>query len=191
MGLFVGSRLGCPALRRRLVAIVPRPRSEGSDDRSTRPPRPAPAATTPPSWGAVVAGGRPARRGPVPPTARAWAGSGPGDRTVTDRGPLVAIGRLLAPDTGAWRELLSRHVPDSSGHCRSCLSTALGAPVWPCRLRVIAEEAQRAAGELRGVGAADQPQAGESVPAVSSRQPSRPPAPTRPRPGPRASSRWR
>lgn len=53
-------------------------------------------------------------------------------------------GRLLAAG-GAWRTLLDRHVADSGGRCRGCRSSSGGAPVWPCALRAIAEEARRIA----------------------------------------------
>ena len=59
---------------------------------------------------------------------------------------IAAIGRLLAPDRGAWQALLAGHVADAGGHCAGCRSTVSGSPVWPCRLRVVAEEAERVAG---------------------------------------------
>jgi hypothetical protein len=62
---------------------------------------------------------------------------------VTVQPVIAEIGRLLAPDHGAWRSLLASHVSDAGGHCAGCRSTVIGSPVWPCRLRVVAEEAQR------------------------------------------------
>ncbi|MGI9004292.1 MAG: hypothetical protein ACR2GH_22015, partial [Pseudonocardia sp.] len=57
--------------------------------------------------------------------------------------PPSEIARLLAPDPALWRKLLDRHRADASGHCGGCASTAVGASVWPCTLRMIAEAAQR------------------------------------------------
>lgn len=50
---------------------------------------------------------------------------------------------LAAANPGAWRRLMTEHVADYSGHCRSCRPSSGASPVWPCRLRAIAEEAER------------------------------------------------
>jgi hypothetical protein len=56
-------------------------------------------------------------------------------------------GILAATDPGAWRKLLSEHVADSSGHCRSCPTSSGASPVWPCGLRMIGEVAERMAAQ--------------------------------------------
>ena len=40
-----------------------------------------------------------------------------------------------------WPRLRLAHVADRTGHCRACRSETTGSPIWPCRLRVLADEA--------------------------------------------------
>jgi hypothetical protein len=49
----------------------------------------------------------------------------------------------LAPMIGVWRQLLTDHVPDSSGRCQACTQGGTGIPTarWPCGPRRIAEAA--------------------------------------------------
>ena len=42
-----------------------------------------------------------------------------------------------------WPRLKLTHVADRTGHCQECTSHATGSPVWPCRLRTLADEAER------------------------------------------------
>jgi hypothetical protein len=42
-----------------------------------------------------------------------------------------------------WPKLQVKHVPNEMGRCDACHSHALGTPVWPCRLRDLADEAER------------------------------------------------
>lgn len=44
---------------------------------------------------------------------------------------------LVAGLCGNPERLVAEHVPDASGHCRGCYSTAIGAPAWPCILTMI------------------------------------------------------
>ncbi len=70
----------------------------------------------------------------------------PGEGAVTDQPVdqlLGVAGILAATDPGAWRKLLTEHVADSSGHCRSCPTSSGASPVWPCGLRMIGELAER------------------------------------------------
>ncbi len=74
-------------------------------------------------------------------------------KTMATNGPSVpaGMGELLAPepdsigdllargDPHVWRSLLAEHVPDHTGHCRSCQLQ-----VHPCRLRGVAEQAELA-----------------------------------------------
>lgn len=54
------------------------------------------------------------------------------------------VAKILAEvDPGAWRRLLAEHTADHSGHCRACRPSSGAAPVWPCSLRAIADEAER------------------------------------------------
>lgn len=50
---------------------------------------------------------------------------------------------LAAHQPETWRWLLAKHVADDTGHCEACRWASRGAPVWPCTLRFVAEEAQR------------------------------------------------
>jgi hypothetical protein len=76
---------------------------------------------------------RPAARAPGPTSATA------------SLSPLAAeFAALLQPD--AIARMLDRHVDDGTGHCRECSSGGqTGRSTWPCRLRVLAEEASRGA----------------------------------------------
>lgn len=70
---------------------------------------------------------------------------------VTDEDAFRGIARTLAwfcPDV--WPQLQSQHVADSTGHCRACYSHATSAPMWPCRLRLLADEAGRLSGLGKG-----------------------------------------
>jgi hypothetical protein len=62
----------------------------------------------------------------------------------------AAASLLVERSNRAWFRLLDEHVPDISGHCPACSSTALGAPVWPCTLWSIARHAQLLAEQRRG-----------------------------------------
>jgi hypothetical protein len=66
------------------------------------------------------------------------------------------VARILpAGDPCSWRRLQAEHVADRTGHCRSCRRYSPGSPVWPCRLRMIADEAERLALSTRPRARAD------------------------------------
>ncbi|MBV9313600.1 MAG: hypothetical protein JO100_07555 [Pseudonocardia sp.] len=56
--------------------------------------------------------------------------------------PVAAAAQFLVRFGGpqSLRRLLAAHVPDASGHCATCRTHTGAAPVWPCRLREIAEQ---------------------------------------------------
>lgn len=67
----------------------------------------------------------------------------------------MAAALLAGQGPGAWQRLRADHVADSGGHCRACSGPSWAAPVWPCRLAVIAAEAARQSegdGRRRGGG---------------------------------------
>jgi hypothetical protein len=41
------------------------------------------------------------------------------------------------------RRILDTHVADDTGHCRGCRYPTMAAPMWPCRLWEIGNEAER------------------------------------------------
>jgi hypothetical protein len=47
----------------------------------------------------------------------------------------------LSPE--AVGRILHEHVADATGHCRGCRFPTTAAPVWPCRLWAIADQARR------------------------------------------------
>ena len=51
------------------------------------------------------------------------------------------VTRALAPLPEVWRRLLQLHVADGSGRCRACTAASRPAAVWPCALRIIADQA--------------------------------------------------
>jgi hypothetical protein len=62
--------------------------------------------------------------------------------TADPRDPLRAAAQLLAHHgtPGIGRQLRIEHAADARGHCPACRQAVSGvAPVWPCRLAVIAE----------------------------------------------------
>ena len=74
--------------------------------------------------------------------AMQWAGGHLMSGSELD--PLGGIAEVLAGgEPCTWRRLLSEHVVDGRGNCRSCRRSSGLAAKWPCILRMIAEEAQR------------------------------------------------
>jgi len=56
----------------------------------------------------------------------------------------VAAEFVAAQSGSGWRHLMAVHAPDVHGNCWACRHVATGAaPTWPCRLAVIAQEAER------------------------------------------------
>lgn len=55
----------------------------------------------------------------------------------------MRLPELLAAMPEVWPVLLAEHRADRTGHCRRCAGATGAAPVWPCRLRVLAEQAGR------------------------------------------------
>lgn len=51
----------------------------------------------------------------------------------------------LAPMVDVWQRLLSQHLPDVAGRCRTCTKGGTGLPSirWPCSIHGIAELARR------------------------------------------------
>ncbi|GAA3236184.1 hypothetical protein GCM10017691_34180 [Pseudonocardia petroleophila] len=51
----------------------------------------------------------------------------------------------LAPMVEVWERLLTLHLPDRTGRCRTCTQGGTGLPgtAWPCALHGIAELARR------------------------------------------------
>jgi hypothetical protein len=56
-----------------------------------------------------------------------------------------SIAELLSASlsSAAVSQILREHVADPTGHCRGCRFPTTAAPVWPCRLWSIADEARR------------------------------------------------
>jgi hypothetical protein len=73
----------------------------------------------------------------------------PGPGSVT---ALPGVADELAPMVGVWERLLTLHLPDRSGRCRTCTQGGTGLPgtLWPCALHGIAELARRRHGRARG-----------------------------------------
>lgn len=65
--------------------------------------------------------------------------------TKAQFGELVAV--IADGDPGVWMRLRADHVAGPDGHCHACRSSNGAAPVWPCTLRAIADEAARRAPE--------------------------------------------
>ncbi|WP_219418992.1 hypothetical protein [Pseudonocardia nigra] len=65
-----------------------------------------------------------------------------GERPSTERQDAAA---QLAPMVGVWQRLLTLHVPDRAGRCRTCTKGGTGLPStpWPCSIHGIAEMARR------------------------------------------------
>lgn len=78
----------------------------------------------------------------------------PGREVPAD--PILAAAHFLAVGRAhGWQRLLTEHVADTTGHCRSCRSDSSGgSPVWPCGLRLIAEHAEQLVGRRRNQRAA-------------------------------------
>lgn len=59
--------------------------------------------------------------------------------------PIPSIAELLAglSSPEAVIGIMDEHAPDETGHCRGCRYPTVAAPVWPCRLWVIADETRR------------------------------------------------
>jgi len=62
-----------------------------------------------------------------------------------------------------WPRLQLVHVADRTGHCRACTSHATGSPVWPCRLRALADEAELVASAARATAVASAARATSAV----------------------------
>jgi hypothetical protein len=70
----------------------------------------------------------------------------------TPHDQIDSIAQLLATSWSeeAVEQILEAHTADPSGHCEGCRSQVSASPVWPCRLRAIAEEAHRIRSAARG-----------------------------------------
>ena len=81
---------------------------------------------------------RPPNDGPPVEVGRLRRGVSPDG---TDLRPLAAE---LAPMVDVWRRLLSQHVPDRAGRCRTCTKGGTGLPAvpWPCSLHGVADLAR-------------------------------------------------
>ena len=55
---------------------------------------------------------------------------------------------LAAGDPHVWATLRARHIPDNKGRCIVCRSSRQPAEVWPCKLRGIADQAERLASNI-------------------------------------------
>jgi hypothetical protein len=62
-----------------------------------------------------------------------------------DGADLQQLAAELAPMVDLWRKLLSQHVPDRAGRCRTCTKGGTGLPAvpWPCSLHAAADLARR------------------------------------------------
>lgn len=99
--------------------------------------------------------------------------------------PLTAAAVLLAGQhPRGWQRLKAAHIADAGGYCGACRQAASGAaPVWPCRLAVIAAQAEELS---RGrQGGTDGVVAGTAQPRTSTTRP----AAARSSAGPPGSSR--
>lgn len=63
----------------------------------------------------------------------------------TPHDQIDSIAQLLATSWSeeAVEQILDAHTADASGHCAGCRSQVAAAPVWPCRLYAIGDEARR------------------------------------------------
>jgi len=54
----------------------------------------------------------------------------------------------LAPMVDVWQRLLTLHVPDRAGRCRTCTKGGTGLPStsWPCSIHGVADLARRSHG---------------------------------------------
>jgi hypothetical protein len=71
-------------------------------------------------------------------------------REMTDQIRSIAEVLAVMSSPNAVGRILDEHSADSTGHCRGCRYPTVAAPVWPCRLWEIAEEAHRNQ-ELRAI----------------------------------------
>jgi hypothetical protein len=76
---------------------------------------------------------------------------------LDDANPLASV---ISGMPEVWQRLLDEHVPDPSGRCGACRSSATAGVLWPCTLRVIADDAKAIC-----LGAGSRP--GESLPGES------------------------
>lgn len=106
------------------------------------------------SWGADPPSGRGGRPDPGPGPASVTALPGVGDPAgpCVENPRHVGLADELAPMVGVWERLLTQHLPDRTGRCRTCTQGGTGLPgtPWPCALHGIAELARRRYGGLRG-----------------------------------------
>jgi hypothetical protein len=58
-----------------------------------------------------------------------------------ERARFLAAAREIARMPGVVDKLLAVHVADPDGRCRGCPSARDIPPIWPCRLRGLAETA--------------------------------------------------
>jgi hypothetical protein len=56
-----------------------------------------------------------------------------------DANPLASV---ISGMPEVWQRLLDEHVPDGSGRCVACRSSRTAGVLWPCTLRVIADDAK-------------------------------------------------
>lgn len=58
----------------------------------------------------------------------------------------------LAPMVAVWTRLLTLHLPDADGRCRTCTQGGTGLPgnPWPCTLHGLATLAARRHGSMQG-----------------------------------------
>jgi hypothetical protein len=59
-----------------------------------------------------------------------------------ERALFLAAAREIARMPGMVDKLIAVHVADADGRCRGCPSTRDIAPIWPCRLREVADLAR-------------------------------------------------
>ncbi|GAA1282028.1 hypothetical protein GCM10009609_53170 [Pseudonocardia aurantiaca] len=57
---------------------------------------------------------------------------------------LARAAGVIANSPGLWSRLLTDHVAGHDGRCRACLSQVRLAPLWPCRIAVLASTARAA-----------------------------------------------
>ena len=62
---------------------------------------------------------------------------------MTDQIHSIAALLAVSLSAAAVARILGEHTADSTGHCSGCRYPTTAAPVWPCRLWEIGNEARR------------------------------------------------